>query len=109
MRLMDHAVGSACRSSASSITPGAYAGVLAEEQGQGEAIAVNLRRVFPPAGSGHRHTVIAKGGSRRRPRIGVGRDRLLSLKHSVLQPWPARKLCLDFVERCLKAPHGGGS
>lgn len=27
-------------------TPGAYAGVLAEEQGQGEAIAVNLREMF---------------------------------------------------------------
>ena len=43
-------------------TPGAYAGLLAEEQGQGEAIAVNLREMFRlkvPIIA----TVIGEGGS----------------------------------------------
>tara|TARA_Y100001968_G_scaffold89236_1_gene80293 strand:- start:8287 stop:9276 length:990 start_codon:yes stop_codon:yes gene_type:complete len=62
-------------------TPGAYAGLLAEEQGQGEAIAVNLREMF-----GLRvpivATVIGEGGSGGALGIGVA-DRLLMFEHSV--------------------------
>jgi acetyl-CoA carboxylase carboxyl transferase subunit alpha len=62
-------------------TPGAYAGVLAEEQGQGEAIAMNLRQMF-----GLRvpiiATVIGEGGSGGALGIGVA-DRLLMFEHSV--------------------------
>ena len=62
-------------------TPGAYAGVLAEEQGQGEAIAVNLREMF-----GLRvpiiATVIGEGGSGGALGIGVA-DRLQMFEHSV--------------------------
>ncbi|WP_320664158.1 acetyl-CoA carboxylase carboxyltransferase subunit alpha [Prochlorococcus sp. MIT 1223] len=62
-------------------TPGAYAGLLAEEQGQGEAIAVNLREMFSirvPIIA----TVIGEGGSGGALGIGVA-DRLLMFEHSV--------------------------
>jgi acetyl-CoA carboxylase carboxyl transferase subunit alpha len=62
-------------------TPGAYPGVSAEEQGQGEAIAVNLRQMF-----GFRVpiicTVIGEGGSGGALGIGVG-DHLMMFEHSV--------------------------
>ncbi|MFZ4665637.1 MAG: acetyl-CoA carboxylase carboxyl transferase subunit alpha [Prochlorotrichaceae cyanobacterium] len=62
-------------------TPGAWAGVEAEQLGQGEAIAYNLREMF-------RYevpilcTVIGEGGSGGALGIGVG-DRLLMFEHSV--------------------------
>ena len=62
-------------------TPGAYAGLLAEEQGQGEAIAVNLREMFRlrvPIIA----TVIGEGGSGGALGIGVA-DRLLMFEDSV--------------------------
>lgn len=62
-------------------TPGAYAGVSAEEQGQGEAIAVNLREMFKlrvPIIA----TVIGEGGSGGALGIGVA-DSLLMFEHSV--------------------------
>lgn len=62
-------------------TPGAYAGVRAEELGQGEAIAVNLREMFRlrvPVIA----TVIGEGGSGGALGIGIA-DRLLMFEHSV--------------------------
>jgi acetyl-CoA carboxylase carboxyl transferase subunit alpha len=62
-------------------TPGAYAGLKAEEQGQGEAIAVNLREMFAlnvPVIA----TVIGEGGSGGALGIGVA-DRLMMFEHSV--------------------------
>ena len=62
-------------------TPGAYAGLSAEEQGQGEAIARNLREMF-----GFKvpiiATIIGEGGSGGALGIGVA-DRLLMFEHSV--------------------------
>jgi acetyl-CoA carboxylase carboxyl transferase subunit alpha len=62
-------------------TPGAYPGVSAEEQGQGEAIAANLRACFSlqvPIIC----TVIGEGGSGGALGIGVG-DHLMMFEHSV--------------------------
>ncbi|MEM6424384.1 MAG: acetyl-CoA carboxylase carboxyltransferase subunit alpha [Cyanobacteria bacterium P01_D01_bin.128] len=62
-------------------TPGAFPGYEAEEMGQGEAIAYNLRDMFAlevPIIC----TVIGEGGSGGALGIGVG-DRLLMFEHSV--------------------------
>ncbi|CDN11413.1 Acetyl-coenzyme A carboxyl transferase alpha chain [Richelia intracellularis] len=62
-------------------TPGAWAGIEAEHQGQGEAIAYNLREMFRfevPIIC----TVIGEGGSGGALGIGVG-DRLLMFEHAV--------------------------
>ena len=62
-------------------TPGAYAGLSAEELGQGEAIAANLWEMFGlrvPIIS----TVIGEGGSGGALAIGIC-DRMLSLEHAV--------------------------
>ncbi|MCU0545187.1 MAG: acetyl-CoA carboxylase carboxyl transferase subunit alpha [Oscillatoriaceae cyanobacterium Prado104] len=62
-------------------TPGAWAGLEAEQFGQGEAIACNLREMFRldvPIIC----TVIGEGGSGGALGIGVG-ERLLMLEHSV--------------------------
>lgn len=62
-------------------TPGAYPGFEAEEMGQGEAIAYNLREMFSldvPIIC----TVIGEGGSGGALGIGVG-DRLMMFEHSV--------------------------
>jgi acetyl-CoA carboxylase carboxyl transferase subunit alpha len=81
MRLMEHADRFGLPIISFIDTPGAYAGVLAEEQGQGEAIAVNLREMFRlrvPVVA----TVIGEGGSGGALGIGVA-DRLLMFEHSV--------------------------
>ncbi|WP_115017089.1 acetyl-CoA carboxylase carboxyltransferase subunit alpha [Synechococcus sp. UW140] len=81
MRLMDHADRFGLPILSFIDTPGAYAGLLAEEQGQGEAIAVNLREMFRlrvPVIA----TVIGEGGSGGALGIGVA-DRLLMFQHSV--------------------------
>nr|WGH12939.1 acetyl-CoA carboxylase, carboxyl transferasesubunit alpha [Echinothamnion sp.] len=62
-------------------TPGAWAGIEAEEQGQGEAIAVNLKEMFSfdvPVIC----TVIGEGGSGGALGIGVG-DIVLMLEYAV--------------------------
>ncbi|MBE7381937.1 MAG: acetyl-CoA carboxylase carboxyltransferase subunit alpha [Leptolyngbya sp. SIO1E4] len=62
-------------------TPGAYPGYEAEEMGQGEAIAYNLREMFSlevPIIC----TVIGEGGSGGALGIGVG-DRLMMFEHAV--------------------------
>ena len=81
LRLMDHANRFKLPILSFIDTPGAYAGLLAEEQGQGEAIAVNLREMFRfrvPIIA----TVIGEGGSGGALGIGVA-DKLLMFEHSV--------------------------
>ena len=81
LRLMDHADRFRIPVITFIDTPGAYAGLQAEEQGQGEAIAVNLREMFRlrvPVIA----TVIGEGGSGGALGIGVA-DRLLMFEHSV--------------------------
>ena len=81
LRLMEHADRFGLPILSFIDTPGAYAGLLAEEQGQGEAIAVNLREMFRlrvPIIA----TVIGEGGSGGALGIGVA-DRLLMFEHSV--------------------------
>ena len=62
-------------------TPGAYAGLTAEEQGQGEAIARNLREMF-----GFKvpiiATVIGEGGSGGAIALATA-DRIIMLEHSI--------------------------
>jgi acetyl-CoA carboxylase carboxyl transferase subunit alpha len=81
LRLMDHADRFSLPIITLIDTPGAYPGVSAEEQGQGEAIAANLRASFGlkvPIIC----TVIGEGGSGGALGIGVG-DHLMMFEHSV--------------------------
>ncbi len=88
-------------------TPGAYAGLLAEEQGQGEAIAVNLREMFSlrvPIIA----TVIGEGGSGGALGIGVA-DRLLMFEHSVYTV-ASPEACASILWRdASKAPEAAAS
>jgi hypothetical protein len=88
-------------------TPGAYPGVKAEAEGQGEAIATNLQTLFPAGDPHHLHC------HRRR---GIGR----SLGHWGGQPHPdvrARRLLRDLagrlrgysLEGCQEGSPSGGS
>jgi acetyl-CoA carboxylase carboxyl transferase subunit alpha len=80
-RLMDHADRFGLPIITLIDTPGAYPGVSAEEQGQGEAIAANLRQMF-----GLRVpiicTVIGEGGSGGALGIGIG-DHIMMFENSV--------------------------
>lgn len=81
MRLMNHANRFRMPIFAFIDTPGAYPGYEAEEMGQGEAIAYNLREMFAldvPIIC----TVIGEGGSGGALGIGVG-DRLMMFEHAV--------------------------
>ena len=81
MRLMEHANRLGMPIMTFIDTPGAWPGFEAEEMGQGEAIAYNLREMFSldvPIIC----TVIGEGGSGGALGIGVG-DRLLMFEHSV--------------------------
>jgi acetyl-CoA carboxylase carboxyl transferase subunit alpha len=81
MRLMEHADRFSLPIISFIDTPGAYAGLAAEELGQGEAIAYNLREMFR-LNVPILCTVIGEGGSGGALGIGVG-DRLLMFEHSV--------------------------
>jgi acetyl-CoA carboxylase carboxyl transferase subunit alpha len=81
LRLMDHANRFGMPILAFIDTPGAWSGLDAEEFGQGEAIARNLRDMFRlevPIIC----TVIGEGGSGGALGIGVG-DRILMFEHSI--------------------------
>lgn len=81
MRLMEHANRFGMPILTFIDTPGAWAGIEAEHQGQGEAIAYNLREMFRldvPVIC----TVIGEGGSGGALGIGVG-ERLLMFEHAV--------------------------
>jgi acetyl-CoA carboxylase carboxyl transferase subunit alpha len=81
MRLMDHANRFGMPIITFIDTPGAWAGLEAEELGQGEAIAYNLREMFRldvPIVC----TVIGEGGSGGALGIGVS-DRLMMFEHAV--------------------------
>jgi len=81
MRLMEHANRFDMPIMTFIDTPGAWPGFEAEEMGQGEAIAYNLREMFRldvPIIC----TVIGEGGSGGALGIGVG-DRLMMFEHSV--------------------------
>lgn len=81
MRLMEHANRFGMPILTFIDTPGAWAGVDAEQLGQGEAIAYNLREMFRlnvPIIC----TVIGEGGSGGALGIGVG-DRLMMFEHAV--------------------------
>lgn len=81
MRLMEHANRFGMPIITFIDTPGAWAGLEAEELGQGEAIAVNLREMFRldvPIIC----TVIGEGGSGGALGIGVG-DSLMMFEHAV--------------------------
>jgi acetyl-CoA carboxylase carboxyl transferase subunit alpha len=81
MRLMEHANRFGMPIITFIDTPGAWAGIEAEHQGQGEAIAYNLREMFGldvPIIC----TVIGEGGSGGALGIGVG-DRLMMFEHAV--------------------------
>ncbi|MBE9162630.1 MULTISPECIES: acetyl-CoA carboxylase carboxyl transferase subunit alpha [Microcoleaceae] len=81
LRLMEHADRFSMPIFTFIDTPGAWAGLEAEQLGQGEAIACNLREMFRldvPIIC----TVIGEGGSGGALGIGVG-ERLLMMEHSV--------------------------
>ncbi|MBF2065601.1 MAG: acetyl-CoA carboxylase carboxyltransferase subunit alpha [Calothrix sp. C42_A2020_038] len=83
-------------------TPAAWAGVEAEHQGQGEAIAYNLREMFSfdvPIIC----TVIGEGGSGGALGIGVG-DRLLMFEHSVYSVAPPEACAAILWKDALKSP-----
>lgn len=83
-------------------TPAAWAGVEAEHQGQGEAIAYNLREMFSfdvPIIC----TVIGEGGSGGALGIGVG-DKLLMFEHSVYSVAPPEACAAILWKDAGKAP-----
>jgi acetyl-CoA carboxylase carboxyl transferase subunit alpha len=83
-------------------TPAAWAGVEAEHQGQGEAIAYNLREMFSlevPIIC----TVIGEGGSGGALGIGVG-DRLLMFEHAVYSVAPPESCAAILWRDATKAP-----
>lgn len=83
-------------------TPAAWAGVEAEHNGQGEAIAYNLREMFRldvPIVC----TVIGEGGSGGALGIGVG-DRLLMFEHAVYSVAPPEACAAILWKDTSKAP-----
>lgn len=83
-------------------TPAAWAGIEAEEYGQGEAIAYNLREMFKfevPIIC----TVVGEGGSGGALGIGVG-DHLMMMEHSVYSVAPPEACAAILWRDATKAP-----
>lgn len=83
-------------------TPAAWAGIEAEQYGQGEAIAYNLREMFRlevPIIC----TVIGEGGSGGALGIGVG-DRLLMFEHAIYSVAPPEACAAILWRDAQKAP-----
>ena len=107
MRLMEHANQFGMPIITFIDTPGAWAGLEAEELGQGEAIAYNLREMFRldvPIIC----TVIGEGGSGGALGIGVG-DRLLMFEHSVYYVASPEACASILWKDALKAGHAAES
>ncbi|MGI0494143.1 acetyl-CoA carboxylase carboxyltransferase subunit alpha [Alkalinema pantanalense CENA528] len=88
-------------------TPAAWAGLEAEEFGQGEAIAFNLREMFRfevPIIC----TVIGEGGSGGALGIGVG-DRLLMLEHAVYSVAPPEACAAILWRDAAKGPQAAAA
>ncbi|MDX2270623.1 MAG: acetyl-CoA carboxylase carboxyltransferase subunit alpha [Cyanobacteriota bacterium] len=88
-------------------TPGAYPGIKAEEEGQGEAIAANLQAMFRlevPILC----TVIGEGGSGGALAIGVG-DRLLMFEHAVYSVISPEGCAAILWKDAKKAPQAAAS
>jgi acetyl-CoA carboxylase carboxyl transferase subunit alpha len=102
MRLMEHANKFQMPILTFIDTPAAWAGVEAEHQGQGEAIAYNLREMFRldvPIIC----TVIGEGGSGGALGIGVG-DRILMFEHSVYSVAPPEACAAILWKDTAKSP-----
>lgn len=88
-------------------TPAAWAGLEAEQYGQGEAIAVNLREMF-------RYdvpiicTVIGEGGSGGALAIGVG-DRVLMFEHSIYSVAPPEACAAILWRDAKKGPQAANA
>jgi acetyl-CoA carboxylase carboxyl transferase subunit alpha len=90
-------------------TPGAYPGVGAEERGQSEAIARNLK-VMSALRTPIVATVIGEGGSGGALAIGVG-DRVNMLQHatySVISPEGCASILWKSAEKAKEAAHAMG-
>lgn len=102
IRLMDHANRFGMPILALIDTPAAWAGIEAEQFGQGEAIAYNLRQMFSydvPIIC----TVIGEGGSGGALGIGVG-ERLLMFEHAVYSVAPPEACAAILWKDAAKAP-----
>lgn len=107
MRLMEHANRFGMPILTFIDTPGAWAGVEAEELGQGEAIAYNLREMFRldvPIIC----TVIGEGGSGGALGIGVG-DRLLMFEHAVYTVATPEACAAILWRDASKSPHAAAA
>lgn len=107
MRLMDHADRFGMPILTFIDTPAAWAGVEAEQYGQGEAIAYNLREMFRlsvPIIC----TVIGEGGSGGALGIGVG-DRVLMFEHAVYSVAPPEACAAILWRDAQKAPQAAES
>jgi acetyl-CoA carboxylase carboxyl transferase subunit alpha len=102
IRLMDHAERFGMPILTFIDTPAAWAGIEAEEYGQGEAIAYNLREMFKftvPIVC----TVIGEGGSGGALGIGVG-DRVMMLEHAIYSVAPPEACAAILWRDAGKAP-----
>jgi acetyl-CoA carboxylase carboxyl transferase subunit alpha len=107
LRLMDHANRFGMPIITFIDTPAAWAGLEAEQYGQGEAIAVNLREMFKfdvPIIC----TVIGEGGSGGALAIGVG-DRVLMFEHSIYSVAPPEACAAILWRDAKKGPQAANA